>query len=317
MKVVFNKIYFIAKVLAVCLVLIAALGMIYNEFIENDNFYTSSVSKNINSLIETDNASSYDSFESSNLINEVVAEELEDNKVSYNSRLSLSSYHFDDSLKGINETIKEYDITVLNNDYRIYNTERSNYFYLRVKSSQLDEVIDKLKTYGNVTLFNKDAVNITDQYYDAETRIESLESQLQRFYSLLNESNSVSELSNIYSEIDYLETQLEYAKRSLNGLDEDIDYSTITLNIVDVHKYNDDGALINSESFIDDFVYSLGDSWVVFINFVLGAIITLVYMFPFILFITAVIAIVIVIRKKIKPKSIEQIEQKDKIPPQN
>lgn len=314
-KSVVNKIYSVIKAVAICLVLIAALGVIYQEFIE-DNIDYSPLTKNTlvaeSTMYDGVNSNSIDSYPSltsdystntSDYNNEVTT-----NKIIYNSSLSLNTYSFDDTLNKVNNIIDEYDMTLIDDNYRIYNHERSDYLYLRVKSSELDNAIDKLKELGNVVSFNKNALNVDKQYTDIQSRIDSLETQLQRFYNLLNSSDSVSDLSNIYSQIDYLETQLEYARKSLENIDDDITYSTISLTITDVHRYNDDGTIIDSEGFIDNLIYSLGDSWIVFANFILGAIIALVYLLPFLLFIGIIVLIIRLFnKKKIHNKNIEYV----------
>lgn len=296
MKNILSKIYSGVKVVAVILVIVASLGVIYNLF--NDSI-EEPIMKNTLVAESTYDGTVVDSVNLNNV--ESTTQDYNNdylsNKIIYNSSLSLSTSNFDNTLNRVNNIIDEYNITVLNDNYRIYDRERYETFYLRVKSSQLDEVTDKLKELGNVVLFNKSAANVSQEYIDIEKRIESLNTQLERYYSLLENSDSTTNLSSIYSEIDYLENQIEYAKKSLSNIDEDVDYSSINLTITDTHKYNDDGSVIN-ENFVDDLIYSFGDSFVNFVNVMMFVAIAIVYMIPFVILIGIILIIVRVIKKR-------------------
>lgn len=102
---------------------------------------------------------------------------------------------------------------------------------LRVPPEHLDACLDHAATLGDVRYVATDTEDITEKYYDAQTRLKSMETALERYYDYLDEADSIEESLSVQAQINQLTMEIEAIKGRLQLWQSQLKESTITLTL--------------------------------------------------------------------------------------
>lgn len=126
------------------------------------------------------------------------------------------------------------------------NGERINGSGLRYASYTLRIPVDQLEAFkkgtdqiGTVASYSTSTENVTEQYYDIETRLKSLRTQEERLLELMEKSETLTdviELENALSQVTY---EIESLTGSLRRYDSLVEYSTVNVALNEVVRYTD------------------------------------------------------------------------------
>lgn len=100
---------------------------------------------------------------------------------------------------------------------------------LRVPPEHLDACLDYAAELGELRFVATDTEDITVQYFDAQTRLKSMETALERYYDYLDEAASIEESLSVQSQINQLTLEIEQIKGRLQLWQNQLKESTITL----------------------------------------------------------------------------------------
>ena len=87
---------------------------------------------------------------------------------------------------------------------------------------------------GNITNISQDIRDITLEYVDVAGRISTLEAELERLNELLSEASSIEDILAIESKISDVRYELESYQSRMNSYDNQIDYSTVNISVLEV-----------------------------------------------------------------------------------
>jgi hypothetical protein len=133
------------------------------------------------------------------------------------------------SISGINYASQFYGW----NDYRYA------FFSIRVPVENLNAMAANLGTLGNVVHENSNAQNITSQFFDTQSRLNSLTVQEERLLDMLRRAEDVPDLIAIEERLSDVRYQIESLTTTLNNWQSQVDYSTMTLSISEVEEYTE------------------------------------------------------------------------------
>lgn len=182
-------------------------------------------------------------------------------KIAYTYDYTVESTDFDAFLQDLNSTLDQLDgylessrVDRKEHDRLdgagVLSLRRGNYS-IRVPAGKVNEVIKLFSTenaqttYENVRMLDKTAA-----YVDAETQLASYQREYQKLEALLDDAESVSDTIQIQDRLSSLNYQIEWAKKQMALIDEDVDYSTITLELYEVIYYT---------ASIEAYKYELGE----------------------------------------------------------
>jgi len=218
-------------------------------------------------------------------------------KIIYTADVSMESEQFDETIAAIRDLIDRTGGYVSSTSQRgnaADGSRRGNYT-IRIPSQRYSEFLDGLKGAGNVFSIYEYTDDITTQYVDVQARISTLEGQRDRLLELSAEAEDIETLLAIETKLGDVQYQLESYIAQMRTLDNQVNYSTVTVSLSEVGKVSEGvtfgGRLIAAFSGSwDDFVYGLQDF-----------IIWLIYAFPT-LVILALIGwvLVLIIRRRRK-----------------
>lgn len=152
-------------------------------------------------------------------------------KITYNMNASVQVEEVNLALDRITQEVKSLGGYVVESSQNQYQNNSSAQVTLKIPSSQLEGFRELISEVGKVLNQHTTANDITNQYYDADTRLRSLEAQETRYIEILKEAHTVEDILKIESYLGNIRMQIEQLKGQLKLWDHEVAYSTISLNL--------------------------------------------------------------------------------------
>ncbi len=112
-----------------------------------------------------------------------------------------------------------------------YQYSSSYQYTIRIPSDAFDQAMDSFSNIGKVQKRSITAEDVTDRYYDLKTRLETKKLLREKYNEYLKRAANVTELMEIERNLNDVISEIESMEGSLKLLTNQIDYSTITVNI--------------------------------------------------------------------------------------
>lgn len=153
-------------------------------------------------------------------------------KIIKDGRLGMDVKNLSDSKTNIDTIVRNlggyYDNESLsNNDYATaYDLK------IRIPSDKFEILIAKIESgEGEVSYKEIDARDVTEEFIDLETRLGNKQKYLTRYQELLRNAKNIKEILDIEEKIRVLEEEIESTTGRLKYLNDQVNYSTLELNI--------------------------------------------------------------------------------------
>lgn len=271
----------------------------------------------------------YDSFESSTSVvapespkEETIendTEEYLEKKVVYYANMSLQTKNMDEALNQLMTSLDEYEGYIsyqsdrksgdIFSEYRT----RSSDIEIRIPSKHFNVFLSGIESENiYIRELTRDSIDYSESYYDKQTRVDSLKIQEQRLFELLRDADSVEIMLEIERNLTDVRYEIESLTKEMKFIDSQVAYSTITIFIEEVIKY--DEVRENPKTFIEELSDVIHDSGEDFVDMIKELVFIIVYNAPFVIFLVVVILfvrffVVKVIRKKRGKKIIKKIKE--------
>lgn len=170
--------------------------------------------------------------------------------------------------------------------------EQNGKLTLRIPVSKADDFLTVIRESYNVKNFSENSKDVTDEYTDNQSRLESARTALRRYQELLSKANTIDEILTVQDRIDEVTADIESYEALKASYDSRVAYETIVVNINNPTVIEDDRWSDLSES--------LSDGMFVGFAVFLHVLIILLYCLPFIIVILIIIALVVRHNKKKK-----------------
>ncbi len=106
-----------------------------------------------------------------------------------------------------------------------------NQITLRIESQYLDQAMAQVESWGKVDSRSIRSQDVTEQYYDLDSRIKSLEKTRDRYLALLEQAEGVQDILAVERELERVTQELEALQGRYNLLADQVAYSTLTVYI--------------------------------------------------------------------------------------
>lgn len=169
----------------------------------------------------------------------------------------------------------------------------------RIPKERLDEFIKTVEGSSNVTYRQETVTDVTLQYVDLESRKNALLTEQERLLELMEQAETVEDLISIESRLSEVRYQLESMESQLRTFDNQIDYSTVYINITEVIRLtpvtgNKMSAWERIRTGFAENVYAVG---VGISEFCIGFLISLPILFVVLVIVLILLAIVMLVRR--------------------
>ncbi len=133
----------------------------------------------------------------------------------------------------------------------------SSSYIIKVETSKYDSLVSQLKGIGDVSFFNEDADDITEQKLDLEAALEAERERLKRFEQLFEEAETTQEKIELTDKIFNQERTIKYYEEELENINNRVSYSTIYLTITEKRSDFANAAFITFSQIATNFVDSI------------------------------------------------------------
>lgn len=229
-------------------------------------------------------------------------------KIIYSVNTTVETLRFEESINQINALmvshggfIESSSISGINYSAQIHgwNQLRSAWFSIRVPVENLDAIVGSLGTIGNITHLGTHATNITSQFVDTQSRLNSLTIQEERLLDMLSNAGELSDLILLEARLSEVRFEIEWLTTSLRNMQAQVDFSTLTISLNEVEQLTEPTPTHRT------FWQQIGDGFISSIravgNFILSALVWIASHFAILVIIAAVaVATVFIIKRIIK-----------------
>ena len=220
--------------------------------------------------------------------------------------LSLETKEFDSVLTNLSTKTTELGgyietSSVNGNSYSHHSTRYASYV-IRIPADKLNEFVEVVSELGNVTQKNESVEDVTLRYIDVESHKKALETEQERLLELLSKAENMEEILTIESKLSDIRYEIENYESQLKTMDNQIDYSTVNVDVDEVERITETG----EKSFFAEIKDRFGDSLYQvgrgIRSFVIGFLGSLPIIFVWVVIAAVVVIVVRSIRKKRKKK---------------
>ena len=193
--------------------------------------------------------------------------------------------------------------------YNVYDTRNAT-LTIRIPSTALDDFLSAVSEQSNVTSKNETVTDVTLQYVDLESHKKALQAEQKRLLELMEQAESVEDIITIESRLSDVRYELESQESQLRAYDNQIQYSTVYLNINEVEKYTPVAERGFFEKIRDGFSDSLSGVGKGLVNFIIWFISSLPYLVVWGIIIAVIVKIVMTIIRNKKERKERGIDRK-------
>lgn len=165
-------------------------------------------------------------------------------KLIRNVNMDVETNDFDSLLTGINNKIaalggytEQSNISGRRAGYQNQPYPRSAYITARIPADKLDIFVSSVEDTGNVINKSESTDDVTLRYSDIESRKKSLTVEQDRLWALLEKADTLEAVIALEQRLSDIRYELESMESQLKLYDNQVDYSTVTLNINEVIQY--------------------------------------------------------------------------------
>ncbi|MBR5453115.1 MAG: DUF4349 domain-containing protein [Clostridia bacterium] len=218
-------------------------------------------------------------------------------KVIFSSSFSINTKNFTESCAKLEALIAKFggyveSSRIYSGDEYKYRTRSANYT-IRVPASSYFDMINETPTVGTVVDRSDNNRDITDEYFDIEARLSTLETKQDRLLALLAEAKYIDDIISLNNALEETMYQIENLTGTLKKYDSLISYSTVTVSITEVAEIVETPPV--NATFGERISNALSTSWKAVVAFFENAVIVIVASLPMLLPLGAIALIVIII----------------------
>ncbi len=247
---------------------------------------------------------------------------LDERKIIRHSYISLETMEFDQAVEQIKQTISSLggyiESQSMDGGQSYYNGgkyyERSASINARIPSEKLDQATSDLQGICNMTSMSENMEDITDTYYDAQARLDSLTLQEERLLDILSKAEKLEDVIQLETALSDVRYQIESITASLRRMDSQVTYSYLNIDLREVSKYQQMETA--PKSFGEKLAASFNRGEEHLANFLQGTLLFLAEAGPILIFWLVCVGVIILVVVLVSKKRQKSLKQKKGLPTQ-
>lgn len=201
-------------------------------------------------------------------------------KLIYRADVGLQTTDFEKAAEDVKALVEKcggyFESTEVNNGgYFSDQNHKSGCYVVRVPQAKYRDFLDSVAGTSHVVYLNETVEDVGQEYFETESRLETLRIKQERLQDLMKNATQMSDIIELENALSNTEYEIEMYTSTLNRYDSLIGFSTITINLEKVVRY--DNGIDQDQSFFarlgqslkdgaEDFLYAL-DSLVNWISY--------------------------------------------------
>lgn len=157
-------------------------------------------------------------------------------KIIYNAYLDLEVKQYLDVVQSIEQTVNEMNGYIVSNQTsRLDDQLHEGHLQLRIPQESLELFFDFLEANDQILINHRELTgeDVTDQYVDLATRLDSREQLENRLLTFMEEAETTEDLLNISRDLANVQYEIESIKGQMNYIDNRSDLATVELYIIE------------------------------------------------------------------------------------
>ncbi len=160
-------------------------------------------------------------------------------KLIYRASIDMESTEFDAALQGLNELVARlggyFEMSELNN----YSSYRQGNYTVRLPAENFETFCSSVGALCQVNNISRSAEDVSERYYDTESRLATQETKLARLQELLKQAEDMEDIITLESAISETELAIEQLTGTLRKYDSLVNYATVNLYLREVYKLSE------------------------------------------------------------------------------
>ncbi|KUO77831.1 MAG: hypothetical protein APF81_04185 [Desulfosporosinus sp. BRH_c37] len=159
-------------------------------------------------------------------------------KITYDLSLTLEVVSIDEVVTRISKEVQQVGGYVTSSQQNGLDSHSSAQMSVKIPADKLTGLRDSLGTWGKILDQHLLANDITNQYYDSQVRLQTLEAEEKRYLEILNQAQTVEDVLKVENALSNIRQQIEQLKGQLKLWNNMVDYSTVNLQLVTLQSPN-------------------------------------------------------------------------------
>jgi len=249
-------------------------------------------------------------------------------KLIKSAALSIETQEYDKSVRSIEELCEQHGGYIESSDVygaqssgfdsygNYYGNARRASYTLRIPENEYNAFLQSVGSIGVVTNKSQNTEDVTDAYFDTESRLRAIEMRRDRLFDLLEKAEDAESIVILETSLSDAIYEIESLSSTIRRYDNLVSYSNISVNLSEVVEYSEPPK-VEPITFSQRLSVSFGDAVTNlkegFQNFVIFTVSNTFNIIIWVLLVTAVIIIVRVVRHrqkktKVQPKNDDVIK---------
>lgn len=158
-------------------------------------------------------------------------------KMVYSASIEMQTLSYEQAVEDIAALVERSGGYFEQKNFSNYsNGYRHASYTVRVPAEQFADFCAQVGTLCHVTWQSDSAEDISEQYYDTQSRLETAQIKLARLQELLKKAENMEDIITIESAISETEYEIERLSGTVRHYDALVDYATVTLELSEVYR---------------------------------------------------------------------------------
>ena len=158
-------------------------------------------------------------------------------KMVYSASIEMQTLSYEQAVEDIAALVERSGGYFEQKNFSNYsNGYRHASYTVRVPAEQFADFCAQVGTLCHVTWQSDSAEDISEQYYDTQSRLETAQIKLARLQELLKKAENMEDIISIESAISETEYEIERLSGTVRHYDALVDYATVTLELSEVYR---------------------------------------------------------------------------------
>ena len=236
-------------------------------------------------------------------------------KLIYRANIDMESTEFDTAVQGLTDLVARLGGYFENSELDNYANYRRASYIVRLPAENFETFCGAVGELCQVNSLSRSAEDVSERYYDTESRLVTQQTKLARLQELLRQAEEMEDIITLESAISETELAIEQLTGTLRKYDSLVSYATVTLYLTEVYKLSEveqpaigfgaklaQAFKIGGTRFVNgfqSFLLSLARGWI-----------------GWLIFIIIVAAVIIIVRKVIRRRKTKTASAPPPYPPQ-
>jgi hypothetical protein len=151
--------------------------------------------------------------------------------ITYNLNATIQVNNIADTINKLQQDVLQMGGYVVNSQQYIKEANEYGHFTAKIPADKYESFRTSLPGIGKIVSQTQTANDITNQYYDAQTRLQNWEAEQGRYTEILKQAKTVEEVLKIESYLANIRQQIEQLKGQLRYWNNAVQFSTVQIEL--------------------------------------------------------------------------------------